>query len=921
MKPAPDHLIAWASWIAAVCLAPATAALAAPALSAGRAMPLNGNLTTPFTFQVTYTDPSNGPAPVISLVLDGTNTQVMTATNVGSSTALGQVFRWQGTLPKARHQFRFATPNATGDLTNHWGPVVSDQPLTFRDRFFYFPGIASGGDIVPVGDVNGDGYPDLLHTSTPILFFGPHYNWADGVVFSLPTGASAGTVRGLGDVDGDGCADFVFGNDTGHVVVYRGRPDGHPVLWYHFTGQTLPKDYSTGHGFRGVDLDRDGHPDLVTFASAPRHGYNTTVVTSRFGPDLTRVGSTDLGVGPESIIDFSSSTSIVPTFFTDRNGDGYPDLVVAGAEVGTMVYTNIDTGGWGWWLLPGTFSREFLSINGPIFSTPTYIAGGGMGWNGLALWGDYFGNGQEVFSGQSWNDSPRANKKYATANTLGAPGILPAPIVWGTVCLGAGDVTGDGLADMAAVIGTNLYFYTKTAADPFTVAGIASADGSTIDSFDCLGDVDGNGLDDLRSGGRIILPAYPYPITTNDLPAHFTGRARDLGLEINTGWKISLAPNGTLDLKVGPPQGDGRAPIILLADTFKMPDTVNGTTIIRLESAGRDGTGWITVTGPNAGQLSLEMNLRLWMTNSTGVFSDTVRVFLTADPPMNFNTGYLQLKGYGKMPNFLASYGIGSTLNIRLNAYVDYVPPTPQPALVRLPATLHFPTRNVAAAENVQTVWLCNLSEQDLRVTSITTPGLPFQIKNLPALFPVTIAPHGTLALAVGFAPTAVGGYTDQIAIRSNDPLQTNQVVALLGYAIPVGEVDSDNDGLPDSYEARYLLPTSTNAFWGLNANEDDSFMDFDRDGASNLSEYYAGTDPTDPTSGFRVQAVTSAPGSLQLCWPSVSGRSYTLLQSSNLAGGFVTLAGPLAATPPTNTCNLSVPGGPARFYRILVKP
>jgi hypothetical protein len=277
-------------------------------------MPLNGNLATRFTFQVTYTDPSNAPPPAVTLVLDDTNSLVMAPVQTTNSPAQGQVFRWQGTLSKARHQFHFAATNAVGDLTNHWDPLVSDQPLTFRNRFFYFPELSASGDIVPVGDVNGDGYPDLIHTrggsSTPILLFGPNYDWGEGVVLNLPAGTSAATVRGLGDIDGDGCADFAFSCDpnptfdpvvVSHVIVYRGQPNGHPVLWKHFTGETLPSASSPRQVLRGVDLDQDGHPDLVTSGSSPRHsGYLTTVVISRFGPDLTRMQSTDLGAGPET---------------------------------------------------------------------------------------------------------------------------------------------------------------------------------------------------------------------------------------------------------------------------------------------------------------------------------------------------------------------------------------------------------------------------------------------------------------------------------------------------------------------------------------------------------------------------------------------------------------------------------------------
>jgi hypothetical protein len=51
------------------------------------------------------------------------------------------------------------------------------------------------------------------------------------------------------------------------------------------------------------------------------------------------------------------------------------------------------------------------------------------------------------------------------------------------------------------------------------------------------------------------------------------------------------------------------------------------------------------------------------------------------------------------------------------------------------------------------------------------------------------------------------------------------------------GDADDDNDGMPDEWENEY----------GLNPlDPNDAFGDEDGDGASNLEEYLAGTDPTD---------------------------------------------------------------------------
>src|SRR5687767_13713568 len=60
---------------------------------------------------------------------------------------------------------------------------------------------------------------------------------------------------------------------------------------------------------------------------------------------------------------------------------------------------------------------------------------------------------------------------------------------------------------------------------------------------------------------------------------------------------------------------------------------------------------------------------------------------------------------------------------------------------------------------------------------------------------------------------------------------------------------DSDGDGMPDDWETQY----------GFGINDPaDATLDADTDGASNLAEYEAGTDPQDPTSYLRVESIST---------------------------------------------------------------
>jgi subtilisin family serine protease len=126
--------------------------------------------------------------------------------------------------------------------------------------------------------------------------------------------------------------------------------------------------------------------------------------------------------------------------------------------------------------------------------------------------------------------------------------------------------------------------------------------------------------------------------------------------------------------------------------------------------------------------------------------------------------------------------------------------------------------------------------------------------------------------------------------------------------------VDSDGNGLPDWWEQVY--------FGGLTGTNPSA--DPDRDGATTLAEWLAGTDPTDASSNFRlmVRAPTATNG-FQIQWPSTAGRSYRLERATNLLTGFNTpVRTNIVATPPTNTeTDTNLPPGNAAYYRVRVDP
>jgi hypothetical protein len=176
--------------------------------------------------------------------------------------------------------------------------------------------------------------------------------------------------------------------------------------------------------------------------------------------------------------------------------------------------------------------------------------------------------------------------------------------------------------------------------------------------------------------------------------------------------------------------------------------------------------------------------------------------------------------------------------------------------------------------------------------------------------------PH--VAGAVAFA--AMNFPAESVAQRIQRVLANVDAVAgLQGKVITGGRlnllriVDTDRNRLPDWWEQTYfghLLGTDANA-------------DSDHDGASNLAEWVAGTNPTNAASCLRLFTPSAtATNAIIIRWPSVAGKTYRLERATDLRAGFDSIVrSNIIATPPTNSepDTTALPAKPS-YYRILVE-
>jgi Tol biopolymer transport system component len=123
---------------------------------------------------------------------------------------------------------------------------------------------------------------------------------------------------------------------------------------------------------------------------------------------------------------------------------------------------------------------------------------------------------------------------------------------------------------------------------------------------------------------------------------------------------------------------------------------------------------------------------------------------------------------------------------------------------------------------------------------------------------------------------------------------------------------DADGDGMDDDWEIAFF-----------NSLDRDGSGDWDGDGATDLQEFRAGTDPTNEGSVLRAWVLSSLHGGSTVLWPAVVGRRYQVQYKDNLAAtNWLDLPGRVVVNGGTGSAVDATGSSPARrFYRVVVQP
>lgn len=471
-----------------------------------------------------------------------------------------------------------------------------------------------GFSISSAGDVNGDGYSDVIvgahgydngqadegrayvfHGSATGLSATANWN-----AESNQTGAAFGyCVANAGDVNGDGFGDVIIGvrlfdngqTDEGRAVVYHGSATGlgATVNWSVESNQA---DAQMGYSVAlAGDVNGDGYSDVIVGIRLGDYVFTNDGRASVFHGSATGLSPTLnwSTVGNQNNAQLGTSVAGAG----DVNGDGYSDVVV-----GADLFDNGQTNEGRAWVFHGSstgllttaaWTAEAEQANANL-GTSVSTAGdvNGDGYSDVIVGAPGYSNGQ-AFEGRALVFHGGASGLSATANWTAESDQASASFGFSVDC--AGDVNGDGFADV--LVGA--YLFDNGQADEGlaylyegSATGLAATASWTTESdqasaymggsVSSAGDVNGDGYSDVIIG----VDGFDNGQANEGRASVFHGSAA--GLATSAAWTAESDQSannlGYCVAKAGDVNGDGFDDVVIGVPDFDTGITDAGEVLV-----------------------------------------------------------------------------------------------------------------------------------------------------------------------------------------------------------------------------------------------------------------------------------------------------------------------------------------------------
>jgi hypothetical protein len=662
---------------------------------------------------------------------------------------------------------------AVGDLNGDGHPdlaITASEGLdvllnngngTFGTAAYYDSGhgnAAPAGDGVAMGDVNGDKHPDVVITNqavgTTIFLNSGSGTFTVGNTVSVPnTGASDNIV--LADINNDKKLDIVEVDAFGDVYTFLGKGTGS-----FSTGPAYPlQEHDNGGDYVVAlgDFNGDGTLDLFT-----ANGLDTSTVA---------LGRGDGSFQTAQLYSYPGNVQWQNIAVADFNGDGFPDVASQGPNQGSSTAIGV----------------VLDSSHGALTATPIYSTVSACANNyvyGIAS-GDVNGDGKADLVAAMADANFAGCQNHTVAVMLGlGNGKFGAAKYYATGATAQEyqtylvDVNGDGKLDLVTSnldgsISVLLNKGTGAFQAPKLVSGITAL--SAYDNQLAFGDFNGDGKTDIA--------VAPDSLVTNDTSLHVLPGNGDgtFGSPITT--PIGLYQH---TLAAGDFNKDGKLDLIVTT-------TANGCTLTGAQSAyvylqgigngtftpGTLECGFYSAPGaPVVADLNGDGKLDVVIPYDANTNSIAVGpVILQGKGDGTFTGSQSFYTGQAVNSAAVADFNGDGMLDVALvdyTAFLDVMLNATQPVSVS-PLTVNYGSETVGTTK-AQTVILTNDQTKSLSITSITVGGTNAGDFSETNNCGTSRKPGWDCTVTVKFTPTATGTRTATLNIVDAVGTQTVQL-------------------------------------------------------------------------------------------------------------------------------------------------